>query len=400
MKISFKCCVLVSVYLITLCDMALAIKDKSQWLRYANEKPQLLKYFDTQVTDEFHWMEKGENGIAQQWMLEQADRTNAMFGINKKRREIFARLEAIQKNETKIRSFQKVAGREFYLFRGESSESMSLMTKSASGQEKVLVDIEAFSKAQGKKLNISRYAASWDGKKVAVHMAAPGERESKIHFIEVDSGNWLADKIDDAHSFRFSWMPNNQALIYTRQATENKNDKANMQVYLHQLNTSQKQDRAIFGAGLGGIPIKAQELPFVLVQDQSPWTMGIILTVGREIRVYAIKTSDLAQGGKLKWRELASYNDGVGPGSLTFIDNSFLYSSKKNAPNGQIWIQDILSKSRKVLVKEREGTMRSFAALGNNIYFVVNRDGYSNIFKQPLQGGVSKTIALPHMGAI
>jgi len=127
------------------------------------------------VADPYRNLEDLKNPQTRAWLKAQGDYAADQLSHIEGRDEIAKRIESLDKaSGDKVRQVTRMPGERIYYFKRKVGEDqMKLMMRiGMSGQERVLVDPDAMSKASGLPYAINDFVPSWDGRRKAFRSSA------------------------------------------------------------------------------------------------------------------------------------------------------------------------------------------------------------------------------------
>ena len=132
-------------------------------------------------------------------MKAQGAYTRAVLDSIAPRQALLEKISAFTAAFGLVSSVQTYGGRTFYLNRTPGSDSYDLMVRKANGTVAKLVDVAALSAARGgTPLAINYYAASPDGRLVAVGISEGGSEDASLSVYEVATGQQVAGPVSRA----------------------------------------------------------------------------------------------------------------------------------------------------------------------------------------------------------
>src|SRR3954469_889738 len=141
-------------------------------------RPVTDNYFGTKVIDPYRWMEDRHDPEFLAWARGQNDYARATLAAIPNRGKLLQRIEALDSASTLVRTMQLAPGLLIYEKRRPGDEVYKLYVRSVvSNAETLLLDPNVGS-AKGKHQSIDYFAASADGKSVAVGVSEGGSEES------------------------------------------------------------------------------------------------------------------------------------------------------------------------------------------------------------------------------
>jgi prolyl oligopeptidase len=173
-------------------------------------------YFGTKVTDRFRFVEALDSTTIA-WMMAQGAYTRSVFDSIGPRAEYLSKLSAFGASFGFVKSVQVTRNHLFYLERKPGSDVYDLVVRESGGQTHTLVDTKALIKAAGGAPQaIDYFAASRDGKRVAVGISAGGSEASVLTVLDSATGAKVAGPVDRAQWATPSWTDDGSSLFVGR----------------------------------------------------------------------------------------------------------------------------------------------------------------------------------------
>jgi len=361
-------------------------------------------YWGKTVDDPYRFLEQVKDPAVVSWMRGQADASDAILKRLPGRQSIFNTLkEKDLVGGTVISGIQRTAGnRWFYLKRLQGQSQATLVWRDGvSGEEKLLVDPELFTKEKGKPHAIQSFHPSPDGKLMAYGIHASGSEIGNMYVIDVAKGQTVISPIDRIRFASVSWRENSSGLFFSRlrpgfesmKSTERFADTGRYYLDLKQPNP----DHLIFNASMypqlklpsfatGGIA----ELP-----GSDLAAMVIYFGVDRRLAMYVAKMDDVL-AGKAQWREVFKQSDDV---REVDMGHGFVYlRSAMNAPRFKVLklkVPELNLSQAETLLPESEGVLRSMS-ISKDALFVTRREGVNtSLLKISANGSVGLNMPAP-----
>ena len=125
-------------------------------------------YFGTKVTDPYRWLENTSDAEVVSWMKSQNDYTREQLVKIPGRDKLLERIKSLDNAGAVVASLQVWGGHYFYLKTEPGSDNRKLYVRdTVSAPERLLVDPEKLTSADGKHFSIDYFQPSLDGKYVA-----------------------------------------------------------------------------------------------------------------------------------------------------------------------------------------------------------------------------------------
>ena len=353
-----------------------------QPLKYpeAPKKPIADTYYGTKVVDDYRWLENGKDPAVRDWSLKQLAVTRGYLDALPQRPVLKERLaELLDTARLRYVGFQETRGGFFALkVEPPKNQPMLVYMKSAgdTASERVLLDPNALNAKATTAIDF--YAASLDGRYVAVSLSENGSEDGSAHVIEVATGKRLKDVVPRVQyptgGGSFVWNAKSTGFYYTRypQGKERPKEDANFyqQVWFHKLGTAANADTYVIGKAF-------------------PRIAETQLSSTRDGR-YVLATVANGDGGEhafylrspaAKWTKVADFADQVRSMTLGF-DGRLFALVKGDTPRGRVIAMPLdnakLSAATEI-VAQTEDVIQSLAPTKNRLYLVYLAGGPSEV---------------------
>src|SRR6266850_2513030 len=214
-------------------------------------------YHGTPVAEDYRWLEDGKDPAVRQWSLKQLEVTRAYLDALPQRaalRERFA--EIFGAAPVRYFEFQQTGGGFFAMKRQPPKNQPMLVMMSSAGDvasERVLLDPNAVDAKATTAIDF--FAASLDGRYVAVSLSEKGSEDGSAHVIDARTGGRLKDVVPrvayPTGGGSIAWDAKSTGFYYTRypQGNERAKEDANFyqQVWFHKLGTPASADTYVIG---------------------------------------------------------------------------------------------------------------------------------------------------------
>ena len=352
-------------------------------------------YFGINVTDPYRWLENTSDPQVVSWMKAQNDFTRAALAGIPGRDQLLGRIKALDNAGSVVSALQVWGGHYFYFKTEPGSDNRKLYVRDKqNAPERLLVDTEKLTTADGKHFSIDYFQPSLDGKYVAYGVSPGGSEESILHVIESATGKVLSDSIDRAQFGQPTWLPDG-SFFYTR--TQKLAPDApptakfqKLRSYHHVLGADPDKEAAVFGYQVSpDVKVTEDDFPFIAYSPGAPkFLLGLIQHgVKREVDIYAAPFQD-SLSEKAPWKKIADDSDAV----ISFDlhgENVFLVSHK--------------DASRYKVLRTSLGNpdlAHATAVVPASDVVVVNISAAADaLYVQDLDGGIGRLRRLPYSSA-
>ena len=234
-------------------------------------------YFGTKVTDPYRWLENTKDPEVVAWMKAQNDYTRAVLARIPGRDQLLTRIKALDNSGSVVSVLQVWGGRYFYLKTEPGSDNRKLYVRDKLGAaERLLLDPEKLTTADGRHFSIDYFQPSLDGKYVAYGISPGGSENSVLHVLESATGKVLSDTIDRAQVWtahigcptaHFS-TPDCKSWGRTRRPPRNIKSYA---TYRHVLGADPDKETAVFGYQVSpDVKVTEDDFPFLGYSPGAP----------------------------------------------------------------------------------------------------------------------------------
>ena len=366
-------------------------------------------YFGTKVVDPYRWLENTSDPEVIAWMKAQNDYTRAVLARIPGRDELLARIKSLDNAGNVVSGLQVWGGHYFYYKTEPGSDNRKLFTRDAlSSPERLLVDTEKMTTADGKHFSIDYYQPSLDGVYVAYGISLGGSEESVLHVLESATGKVLPDSIDRAEFASPSWLPDGKSFFYTR-AQKLAADAPptakyqKLKVYRHTLGGDPETEPLVFGFGANpSVNVDENDFTVVAFSPGAPdFLLGLVIHgVKREIDIYSVPF-DASPDAKTVWKKVADQTDEVT--GFDLHGGEIYLLSHKNASRFKVLRTSLGSPDlphAAVAVPASEVVVTGISAAGDALYVQDLDGGIGRLRRLPYSNGTIQPIKLPFDGAI
>jgi prolyl oligopeptidase len=366
-------------------------------------------YFGTKIVDPYRWLEKTADPEVEGWMKAQNDHARATLARIPGRDRLLERIKELDNAGDAAWWMQVWGGRYFYYKTEPDSDNRRLYVRDrATGSERLLIDPEKLTTADGKHFSIDYFKPSIDGEYVAYGLSRGGSEESVLHVLETATGKVLTDTIDRAQVAQPSWRPDGKSFFYTRlqKLAADAPPTARfqkMRTYLHKLGDDPEKDVLVFGYGVSSrVKVLEDDFSFVTYSPGAPkYLIGMIAHgVKNEIDLYAVPFENTL-GAKAPWKKIADHTEAIS-GFAVHGDEIYLVSHK-GASRFKV-LRTSLAKpdlARAVaVVPASERVITYITAAGDALYIRDLDAGLGKLRRLPYRKGTAQPVDLPFEGAV
>jgi len=356
------------------------------------KKPVVETYFDTEVVDNYRWLEDDKSKETEDWVKTENEVTFDYLSKIPYRNQLKDRLSELWNYEKITAPFTEGDYTYYYKNNGLQNQYVVYRKKGDEEKEEVFLDPNTFS--EDATTSLSGLEFSKDGKTAAYSISEGGSDWRKIIVMDVESKKIKEDTLVDVKFSGISWK-GNEGFYYSSydkpKGSELSAKTDQHKLYYHKLGTSQKNDPVIFGA------TAAEKHRYV----------GGYLT--EDDRYLVITASTSTSGNKLFMKDLSKKNSKL----IAVVDNfdsdtyvldnvgSKLYLvTNLNAPNQKIVTvdaKDPTPENWKDFIAETEYVLSPSSGSG---YFFTEYmvDAVSKVLQYDFDGKLIREIKLPGVG--
>jgi len=366
-------------------------------------------YFGTKVTDPYRWLESTTDPEVVAWMKAQNDYTREALLRIPGRQHLLERIKSLDNAGAVVYKLQVWGGHYFYLKADPGSDNRRLYVRdTVNTPERLLVDPEKLTTADGKHFSIDYFQPSLDGKYVAYGISPGGSEDSVLHVLETATGKVLSDVIDRAQFAQPTWLADGKSFFITR--TQKLGPDApptakyqKLRAYRHTLGSDPEKDPLVFGYGVSSnVKVLEDDFPFVVYSPAAPKSMvGLVIHgVKNEKDVYVAPFQDTPTAST-PWKKVADDSDDITAFDLR-SDDLFLLSHK-DASRYKVLRTSLSNpdlRKASLVVPPNEVVIVNIAAAADGLYVQDLDGGIGRLRRLPYGSGTAKSVKLPFDGAI
>lgn len=197
----------------------------------------------TVLDDPYRWLEDQDSPETRAWIDAQNRYTRQALAEIPGRKALEQRLGELLKIDTVSTPVER-GGRYFFTRRAADQDLSVIYTrKGLKGKDQVLVDPHGMSADHSTSVGLS--VVSDDGSLLGYSVREGGADEVTVRFLDVNTGQELADRMPRARYSGLDVLPDRSGLYYSRHGKEGP------RVYFHRFGTAPESDRLVFGEGYG-----------------------------------------------------------------------------------------------------------------------------------------------------
>ncbi|GAA5080612.1 prolyl oligopeptidase [Thermocatellispora tengchongensis] len=203
----------------------------------------------TAVPDPYRWLEDPDDPATKEWLAAQS----ALLDSALRRRPKFKERIAELLRSGTIGPPVWRGERQFFMRRTPDEEHAVLYTVDPGGSERALIDPMRLDPSG--LTTLDSWQPDKEGRRLAYQISVGGDEESKLHVLDVATGEVVEGPIDRCRYSPIAWLPGGEAFYYVRRLPPGEvpegEEQFHRRVYLHRVGASAEDDDVlIFGEGL------------------------------------------------------------------------------------------------------------------------------------------------------
>ena len=351
-------------------------------------------YHGIEVSDPYRWLEDDMSDETEEWVKSQNTVTSSFLRKIGFRKKLERRIKKLNDYEKIGAPFKEGDYEYFYKNSGLQNHSVVYRTRIGSSDDpEVFIDPNTFS-GDGT-VALRGLSFTKDGSLLAYMITEGGSDWRKIIVMDTETKEVIGDTLKDVKFSGLSWKKND-GFFYSSYDNPSEKNKSELsaktqyhKLYYHKLNSSQSEDRLIYGGK----------------KEPNRYVSGSVTEDQRYLVIYAGQNTS---GRQLYIKDLDVPNSKLVKIQGDYFATASVISNKKrtfylytniDAPNGRI-VSVNLSRPNtwKDVVPETENVM--FASSGGGYLFVRYLvDAKSQIMQYDLNGEIVREIDLPGIGS-
>lgn len=346
-------------------------------------------YFGDSIQDPYRWLEDDNSEETKAWVKAQNEVTFGYLDKIPFRKQIKERMEKLWNYEKISAPFKE--GDYTYFSKNDGLQNQSVLyRKDKNGKEEVFLDPNTFSKDGTTSLGGINF--SKDGSLVAYAISEGGSDWRKVIVMQAVSKEIIGDTIVDVKFSGISWYKN-EGFYYSSydkpKGSELSAKTDQHKLYFHKLNTSQKEDKVVFG-----LNEKRRYVGGYVTEDENYLVISAaVATNGNELYI-----KDLSKNGPIqKIVNTFDYNNNV----VDNVGTKFYLSTDYKAPNQRVVTFDLANPKMENwvdFIPETENVL-SVSTGGGYIFADYIKDAVSFIKQYDYDGKLVRDIKLPGIGS-
>ena len=286
-------------------------------------------YFNIEVEDPYRWLENDNSPQVKEWIRAQNDLTYSYLKQIPQREILKNRLEELWNYEKITTPFKE--GKYIYFYKNDGLQNQYVLCrKKGEEKEEIFIDPNKFS--EDGTISLAGIYFSDDGSLLAYSISEGGSDWRKVIVIETENKTIIGDTLLDVKFSGISWDGNKGFYYSSYKKPKNSvlSEKTDRHIlYYHKLNTSQQNDKVIFGE-----------------KEKFRYVSG---RVTKDQHYLVISASNETSGNNLYIKDLNKENAELIQITYNFDSNSYIIhnidsklyiSTNLNAPNKKLVVTD------------------------------------------------------------
>jgi len=358
-------------------------------------------YFGMKVTDNYRWLENMKDSTVVNWFKAQADYTNSYLDNIPGRDSLVAAFDKMDAlTPARITDIVRKNNRYFYKKLLPDEVVGKLYYRDGENGHEILLYDPGVDK-DGKPFSLYSFAASEDGKNVALSVSQGGAEVSRIYTINVDSKKIDPESIYPTYGVS-GWSHDNKGFLYLMlNSADNKSMdlESDTRAMYHTKGTAPSDDKEIFSRRkYPNLRVTSADFCVAAFSEDFKYLFALPSTVSNDITCFYAPAADLLNP-VISWKPLLQKKDHVTALSLDGDDIYML--TYENAPQYKIIKSNLKNFSvanAKVVVPEGKDKITSMVR-SKDYLFISYSDGINGAAKQyNLHSGNLASIKLPVEG--
>jgi prolyl oligopeptidase len=362
-------------------------------------------YFGVKVIDPYRWLESTADAEVVAWMEAQNDYTRGVLARIPGRDDLVARVRALDNAGKSVSGLQVWGGHYFYYENEPGSDNRKLYVRdSVHAPERLLVDPEKMTTADGRNYSIDYFQPSLDGVYVAYGISVGGSEDSVLHVLEGTTGKVLSDSIDRGQFASPVWLPDGKSFFYTRAQKLGPNSPPaakyqKLKVYRHTLGGDPDQEPLVFGYGVNpNVKIDTDDFSFLSYSPGAPkYLVGVVVHgVKREVDIFSTPFRT-EPGAKTAWKKVTDQSDDVV--SFDLHDDDIYLISHKDASRFKVLRTSLSAPDvahAAVVVPASDVVIVNISVTADALYAQDLDGGIGRLRRLPYSGGHIQSVSLPY----
>ena len=337
-----------------------------------------------QVADPYRWLEDQQAPETREWIAAQNSYTDGVLEQIPGQQELRTLVAQMVKTDT-VSVPTEHNGRYFYTKRGAEEEQSSIwMRQGLEGEEQLVIDPNPWS--DDHTTSVSMADLSDDGTLLAYAVRDGGVDETEIRFLNVDTGEELADRLPRGRNWGIEITPEQDGVYYSKFTAEGP------RVLYHPFGGNTADDQVVFGADLG-----PEKIAYAQLSDDGNWLLAHI--IDGSSGPISLHLKNLANDGD--W--LTMIDDGSSRSQAQFAGSSVVISTDLDAPKRRVMraaLEAPTVDSWVEAVPESDAVLEGVAVAGGHLIAQYLRDVKTEVRIVALDGTPLRDLSFDFIGSV
>ncbi len=360
-------------------------------------------YHGVTVTDDYRWLENGEDAKVKAWSEGQNAHARAFLDALPGARELKARIEKLLTARPASIGGFVACGDRYFAVRHDPAKKQQpwivlLPSLTTTDGMRTVFDPNALDPAGH--TTFDWFVPSPDGSRLAVSISAGGSESGTLHVYDVATGKETGDVIPRVQGGTaggsLAWAADSKGFWYTRYPRSGERPAEDLdfyqQVYFHTLGTPESRDTYSLGRELPRIA----EIALSSSDDGRLHLAVVANGDGGDYAVYYLPE------GSREWQRVSSFEDGLVEAHLG-RDGAIWAVSRKDAPRRKVLRIPLLSPrvgAARTVLDERDAVIDGIAVGRSRLYVVEAKGGTSRVRSYDLGGSFREELPTPPVSAV
>ncbi len=362
-------------------------------------------YYGVKYPDPYRWLENMKEPEVENWFKAQANLTNELINKISGRDELTKEWENLSNlRQTSYGERRASKGSIFYFktLQGENSPKY-YFKKNELSKEQLLFD--PATSVIGKTVTVQSAVPSHDAKKVIITYMESGSEISTLRVLDVNTKQFLSEKIYPCLNGHIFWSQDDKAFIYTSISTDDNTSAQflkNNKVKQHILGEDHKLDTDFLSnESYPELNIKPYNFPNGELAELAPDYLFSSIGNDDGLLIYYQAPVKEQYTKHINWKALSKAEDQLVK-VIEFIGNKAYAITNKNSPNYRLIATDIANpdwEKSEIIAAERKDLILEDFNICKDFIFLSYSDGInSRLFKYDLNTKITSEVKLPYAG--
>ncbi|MBK0392338.1 prolyl oligopeptidase family serine peptidase [Ramlibacter algicola] len=290
------------------------------------------------VHDPYRYFENVKDPEVLKWMRDQGAQARQVLDAIPGRDALGKRVAQLSEaSGDSYTNIVRMPGDRLYSLKRARGERQAKLVVRQGGKERLLVDPEVEARRTGVPHAINYFRPSWDGAYVAYGMSAGGSEDASLYIHDVKAGKAVGQPIPRVREANVSWLPDSRSFTYNQlraldPETPETEAYQDSNVMWQRVGAPAAQARAVFGPTVNKqLGLVRLDVGAIVFEPGSRWmVVRTTDTTAPEGSLFVAQVSDLAKGGDVPWKRIASPSDAIV--DIELAGDQLYFQTHKDAP--------------------------------------------------------------------